>query len=115
MTNRERVYAAFQHRQPDRTPYMVGFTQKALAAVVAYYGSRDFLQTIDNCIWGLAAAPGPKAGQIDASTWQDEFGVRWDRSIDPDIGNVCNCLLPERNIDRSRLFQSLPAGSDGRG
>lgn len=98
MTNRERVYAALTHRQPDKTPYTIGFTQKALARTEAYCGNRDFLALIDNCSAGVAATPGPKCMQLDATTWQDEFGVRWDRSIDADIGNVCNCLVPERDL-----------------
>jgi hypothetical protein len=35
MTNKERVYAALTHKQPDKTPYCIGFTQKAMAAMVA--------------------------------------------------------------------------------
>lgn len=31
MTNRERVIASLEHRQPDKTPYCIGFTQKARA------------------------------------------------------------------------------------
>jgi uroporphyrinogen decarboxylase len=103
MTNRERVYASFAHQQPDRTPYMVGFTQKSLAAMVAHYGNSDFLAQIDNCFHGVAANPGPQDRWLDETTWQDEFGVQWDRSIDRDIGNVCNCVIPERSLDRLEL------------
>lgn len=31
MTNRERVIASIEHRQPDWTPFEVGFTQPAYA------------------------------------------------------------------------------------
>lgn len=103
MTNKERVYAALQHEQPDRTPYQIGFTQKAMQRMVEWYGSDGFLQDIDNCIHMVSAAPGPLAGWVDENIWQDEFGVRWDRSIDRDIGNVCNCLLPDRNLDHLEL------------
>ncbi|MGD9519897.1 MAG: uroporphyrinogen-III decarboxylase-like protein, partial [Armatimonadota bacterium] len=103
MTNKERVYAALSHEQPDRTPYQIGFTQKALAAMVDRYGSSDFLGLIDNCIHGVAARPGPKERWLDENTWQDEFGVQWDRSIDRDIGNVCNRVLAERNLNALEL------------
>jgi len=103
MTNRERVYASFAHQQPDRTPCMIGFTQKAFSAMVAHYGNDDFLRQIDNCFHGVAARPGPKDTWLDENTWQDEFGVQWDRSIDRDIGNVCNRVIPERSLDRLEL------------
>ncbi len=99
MTSRERLYASFAHEQPDKTPYMIGFTQKAMAAMVEHYGSDDFLQQIDNCFHHVTANPGPKDKWLDENTWQDEFGVQWDRRIDRDIGNVCNCVIPERGLD----------------
>lgn len=98
MTNKERVCAALRHQQPDRTPYTIEFTQKAFSALVAHCGSRDFLKQIDSCSVGLSAAPGPKSMELGATVHQDEFGVQWDRSIDADIGNVCNCLLPDRDL-----------------
>jgi len=99
MTNRERVLASFAHEQPDRTPYMIGFTEKAWNAMVAHYGSADFAAQMDNCFQDVRARPGPLDRRLDESTWQDEFGVQWDRSIDRDIGNVCNCVVPERDAD----------------
>ena len=103
MTNRERVCAALTHQQPDKTPYAIGFTQKALAAMVEHCGGNDFLAQLDNCAMGVAAAPGPKCSVLDDNTYQDEFGVQWDRSIDRDIGNVCNCVLPGRDLSRLEL------------
>jgi uroporphyrinogen decarboxylase len=99
MTNKERMYATLRHQQPDRIPYEIGFTQKAWAAMVAHYGGEEWVGLIDNCTWGLAPNWGPKEGMVSDTVWQDEFGVQWDRSIDRDIGNVCNRVLPERNLD----------------
>jgi uroporphyrinogen decarboxylase len=99
MTNRERVLAAFAHEQPDRTPYEVGFTQKAWAALVEHTGGEDFAKQLDNSFHTVRAAAGPKDCWLDENTWQDEFGVRWDRSIDRDIGNVCNQVLAEPDLD----------------
>jgi uroporphyrinogen decarboxylase len=103
MTHKERVRASLLHKQPDKTPYAFGFTQKALAAMVAHCGNKDFLKRIDNSVHGVAANPGPKAKWVDPNTWQDEFGVQWDRSVDRDIGNVCNCVIPERDLSRLEL------------
>jgi uroporphyrinogen decarboxylase len=103
MTNKERVYTALNHEQPDRTPYQIGFTQKAMARMVQWYGSDEFLQLLDNCSVGVGANPGPKERWIDENTWQDEFGVQWDRSVDRDIGNVCNCVIPKRDLENLEL------------
>ena len=103
MTHKERVIASLRHQQPDRTPYVIGFTQKSLAAMERHFGGRDFLNLIDNSVYGVAANPGPKDQWIDENTWQDEFGVQWDRSIDRDIGNVCNRVLPDRDLSKLDL------------
>ncbi len=101
MTNKERVYATLRHQQPDKIPYEVGFTQKAWAAMNAHFGDDDtWLKQIDNCFGGVMTIPGPKDQWLSDALWQDEFGVQWDRSIDRDIGNVCNLVLPDRNLDR---------------
>ncbi len=103
MTDRERVYASLRHEQPDRTPYVIGFTQKSFAAMREHYGNDDFLGLIDNAVQGVAPAPGPKDHWPDENTWQDEFGVQWDRSVDRDIGNVCNRVLPERDLENLEM------------
>ena len=97
MTNRERVVAALEHRQPDRTPYHVSFTQNAREAFVSEYGESP-LSALDNCFHAVSARPGPLEGLLDETTWQDEFGVQWDRSVDRDIGMVRNRVLPERDL-----------------
>ncbi|MEN6547643.1 MAG: uroporphyrinogen decarboxylase family protein [Armatimonadia bacterium] len=102
MTNKERVVASLEHRQPDRTPYTIGFTQKAAAAMTARYGD-SFWPLIDNALHGVGARPGPKDQWLSETLWQDEFGVQWDRSIDRDIGNVCNRVIPERNLDKLEM------------
>jgi uroporphyrinogen decarboxylase len=97
MTNRERVFKALGREQPDKTPYQFGFTAKAMEKMIAYCGSDAFLKEIDNCFHGVSANPGPNEQWLSEHVWQDEFGVQWDRSIDRDIGNVCNAVLPERD------------------
>jgi uroporphyrinogen decarboxylase len=103
MTNKERVYASFRHEQPDRTPYMIGLTHRAMDAMVAHYGNSDFLAQVDNCLHVVHENPPPREQWLSETIWQDEFGVQWDRSIDRDIGNVCNRLLPERDLDLLEL------------
>jgi uroporphyrinogen decarboxylase len=100
MTSKERVCLSLRHMQPDRTPYSMGFTQKAFAAMKAWYGSEDFTKLMDNAIHSVGANPSPRSLWLSDTLWQDDFGVQWDRSVDRDIGNVCNALLPERNLDK---------------
>ncbi|MEI6502288.1 MAG: uroporphyrinogen decarboxylase family protein [Armatimonadota bacterium] len=97
MTNKERVIAALRHEQPDRCPYVIEFTQRAKSAMEAVYGD-SYLPLIDNAIHKVTAKLGPKARWVSETVYQDEWGVQWDRAIDPDIGNVCNRVLPERDL-----------------
>lgn len=103
MDSRQRVTAALQHRQPDRTPYTIGFTQKAFARMLEHPQGERYLELIDNDIVSLGAGPGPLDRWLSETVHQDEFGVQWDRSVDRDIGVVCNCLLPERDLSALRL------------
>ncbi|MHB8995672.1 MAG: uroporphyrinogen decarboxylase family protein [Armatimonadota bacterium] len=109
MTNKERVNASLNHQQPDKCPYVIGFTQKAAAAMTARYGDGAYA-LLDNAVHGVAPNAGAKDCWLSDTLWQDEFGVQWDRSIDRDIGNVCNCLIPERTLDGLELPDPLAPG-----
>lgn len=93
MNNRERVLTTLRHQQPDRIPYQVAFTQKAAALFQAYAGA-DAIKSLGNCLFeiGVDGAWRETAPDI----WEDHFGVRWNRSVDKDIGVVCNtCITPD--------------------
>ncbi len=99
MTNRERVIESLEHRQPDKTPYCIGFTEKMHAQMAAYYGDPGFEATLGNALTVLnTTAPGAWQ-EVEADLWEDEFGVRWNRSVDKDIGIVCNRVVNSGNID----------------
>jgi uroporphyrinogen decarboxylase len=98
MTNRERVLATLQHRQPDRTPYHVTFTQKAHSAMVQHTGDPDFEAKLGNCFTFLNSELPDGWREVGPDVWEDEFGVRWDRSIDRDIGTVCNRPVTPENV-----------------
>ena len=57
MNNRERVLATLSHKQPDKIPCNVGFTQKAHAKMVEFYGDPDFVSKLENCFTDLSCAP----------------------------------------------------------
>jgi uroporphyrinogen decarboxylase len=99
MTSRERVIASVHHKQPDKVPYNVGFTQKAHAKMVEYYGDIAFVSKLGNCLLGISCEAPDTWQELRPNVWQDPFGVQWDRSIDKDIGTVCNCFVTAQNVN----------------
>jgi uroporphyrinogen decarboxylase len=123
VTTRERVVASLDHRQPDATPYHVTFTVPAREKMAAYYRDPDFEARLGNCLAVLRTrmpetdVPGRPGIQV------DEFGVQWDRTVDTDIGTVCNTsITPESFSDYRfpdpgdpRRFAHFPAEIGKRG
>jgi uroporphyrinogen decarboxylase len=103
MNNRERVVATLAHRQPDKIPYNIAFTQKSYARMIEFYGALDFAAKLGNCLTVLGSEPVQSWREVEPDVWEDQFGVRWDRSIDKDIGNVCNCLVTPESLDGYRF------------
>jgi uroporphyrinogen decarboxylase len=99
MTRRERVLAALRHEQPDQTPYHVGFTRRAYEKMVAYTGDPAFASKLGNCLLGLGTSRPDSWREVETDVWEDEFGVRWDRSVDKDIGVVCNQVITPENLE----------------
>ncbi len=100
MTNRVRVLAALAHRRPDKVPYDIRFTQPAHATMVEYYGDSDFESKLGNCFtWLRPHLPDARFVEVAPNVWADEFGVRWDRHVDKDIGVVCNRLVTPENVE----------------
>ena len=95
MTPRERVGAALRHEQPDLCPWAIGFTQGARARMVEYTGDPDFEAKLGNHVGGFGPILPMEQDAECPNFWQDEFGVRWNRSIDKDIGNPDGLIFPE--------------------
>jgi len=96
MTPRDRVLAALHHEQPDETPYQIGFTQDAHASMVRHTGDPNFEQILRNALLYLNTELPDGWKEITPGIWRDEFGVQWNRTIDHDIGVVCNtCITPD--------------------
>ena len=85
MNNKQRVIDSLNHKQPDKVPYHIGFTAKAHDKMVDFYNDLDFASRLDNCFCTLGTGKDDGGKQITADIWEDEFGVRWDRSVDKDI------------------------------
>jgi len=99
MTNRERVAAALRHEQPDRVPYCIGFTAKAYEAMAAYYDDPGFVRRLGNAITGFRTGIVAAWREVAPGIVQDEFGVQWNRTVDKDIGVVCNQVVTRENFD----------------
>jgi len=103
MTVRERVIASLEHRQPDRVPFHVEFTEPAREAMTRHYGDPDFEEKLGNCLLVLSTEPAGGWREVRPGVWEDQFGVQWDRSIDRDIGTVCNRVVARERLARWRL------------
>jgi len=98
MNNRERVSATLNHRQPDRIPYSIGFTQKMHARMAEYLGDPGFESKMGNCLTSLGCEPKGAWREVRPNVMRDQFGVEWDQGIDKDIGVVCNRVVSAGNV-----------------
>ena len=95
MTPRERVYRAIAFQQTDIVPYHVTFTQGAREKAVHFYGDPNFEDAIGNHLAVLSIRRLAPWIEVSSGHLRDEWGVVWDRTIDRDIGNVENQVLPD--------------------
>jgi uroporphyrinogen decarboxylase len=98
MTIRQRVTMAISHQQPDSVPFNIEFTQKAKARMAEYYGDPNFEELLPNCFQLVNFDGFDMCREVRPNIYEDWFGVLWDRSIDKDIGAVCNGLVSEPNM-----------------
>lgn len=100
MTVRDRFFAAISHRQPDKVPYNVLFTQEAHRKMAEYTGDAQFDKKIGNCFTVINFDGFDRCRPVRESIVADCFGVEWDRSVDKDIGVVRNRLVTEETLER---------------
>ncbi len=103
MTVRERVIASLEHRQPDKTPYHITFTEPAREAMARFYGDPGFEAKLGNCLTILRTRLPEKEVPGRLGVWEDEFGVQWDKTVDADIGTVCNQRVTPENFASYRF------------
>lgn len=86
------------HRQPDRVPYVIGFTEPARRKLVEHWGTEDLDSRIANHV--VMVEPSLPGGwrQVRPGYWQDEFGVLWNRTVDADIGNAEDFILQRMTL-----------------
>lgn len=93
MNNRERIIATLNHEQPDRIPYDIGFTIPARKKMAEYLQDDAFETKLGNCFTILECEPKNAWKEYENDIWEDQFGVKWDRKVDKDIGVVCNQVI----------------------
>ena len=99
MTRRERVAAAISHRQPDKVP----LSYQLHRACPGGHGAVVRGSAISRRPWATACSCWKPSRRAHGATradeiWEDQFGVQWDRTIDADIGTVCNSPLTPQNL-----------------
>jgi len=102
MTPKEVVCRALRFEDPPYTPWGFDFTAPALDKLRDHYGTDDVMPLMHN---HLVSVKWRRAGfePIGDDRVRDPFGVVWDRSVDKDIGIVCNVPLEEPTLDGYRF------------
>ncbi|MGQ9591348.1 MAG: uroporphyrinogen decarboxylase family protein [Planctomycetota bacterium] len=98
-TYRRRVLEALARREPDRVPHHVGLTEPARRKLTEYLETEDLDGALGNhlAIYSLRRmAPEELLGP---GRFRDEFGVVWNRSVDPDIGVPENRVLKKPSLE----------------
>ena len=97
MNKRQIVKLAVEGREVPYVPWHCNFTVEAADKLRERYGRDDLEEVLDNHFVKLGHDIG-FFEDLGNDRFRDMFGVVWDRSIDKDIGNVENCLLPEPTL-----------------
>lgn len=87
MTRKERVLEALRFQETDIVPYQVDFTIPARESMASYLRDAHFLEKVGNHLAYVKAIPPSGTVAIAPGFVRDEWGVVWNRTIDPDIGN----------------------------
>jgi uroporphyrinogen decarboxylase len=99
ITPRERVWQAIRHRQPDRVPWHLGCTVPARRKLETYYGTAALDDVLGNHLAKYRPRAPDALQEIRPGFWRDDFGVVWNRTVDPDIGVVDDYLLKRRSLE----------------
>ena len=122
-SKREIIQQVVAGQRPEYVPWSMGFTHEAHHKLVAHYGSDQALeQVLDNHLLGLGNGIGFFTDLGDEH-YKDIFGVVWDRSVDKDIGVVCQTPLRGPTLAgycfpdplAERCFADIPAALATRG
>lgn len=97
MDKRDIIRMVLRGEQPPYVPWSLSFTLEAYQKLQAYYRKEDLEPILEDHILGLGNGIGFFT-DLGNNIVQDVFGVKWDRSIDKDIGIVSQTVLPEPTL-----------------
>jgi uroporphyrinogen decarboxylase len=103
VNNRQRVLTTLHHRQPDRIPYQISFTERMHVRMVEFLGDPAFASRLGNCLTTVGTEPADGWREVRQDIWEDQFGVRWNRAIDKDIGTVSNRVVTPETLEGYRF------------
>ncbi|WP_369017575.1 uroporphyrinogen decarboxylase family protein [Thermatribacter velox] len=115
MTEKERILRAIEYRDIDKVPHHIDFTIPAREKMARFLGDNGFLDKWGNHLAFIKAIPPHGFSEIKPGFVRDEWGVVWDRHIDPDIGNPTPILEKPSlsgyrfpDPDDPRRFEAIP-------
>ncbi len=97
MTKRDVIKLVLDGKKPPYVPWSFKFTQEPKEALEKYYGVDDLDTVLGNHILQLGNDYG-FFDNLGDNLYRDVFKVVWDRSIDKDIGDVKDIMLPEPTL-----------------
>lgn len=97
-TQKQIVIESIKHKNSNIIPYNIEFTIDAYKKMSNYYGDENFINDLNNFLVVLKAEPENSFIEIAPNIYRDYFGVEWNRTVDKDIGVVCNTLVNKDNI-----------------
>lgn len=115
MQKREVMRTVLEGGRPPYVPWQLNFTQEAAQKLRDHYQTDALEWMLDNHLLKL----GDEIGffeDLGQDHFRDVFGVVWDRSVDKDIGIVCQTVLPRPSLAgysfpdplAPRLFADIP-------
>lgn len=125
MTPRDRVAQAIAHEQTDRVPWHIALTKPSAHKLAATVGlSVEALQEwMGNHLYYVEPLAADAWQEVRPGYFRDEYGVVWNRTIDPDIGVIEQYQLRDRDLAGFRLpdphspsrWENFAIGLDKRG
>ena len=109
MTKREVVRLAIECKRPPYVPWCVWLTVEAREKLVDYYRNDDLSEVLHDHIVALGTRDDYFV-DIGEGRVRDYFGVVWDRSVDKDIGQPSQDVLPEPALKDYRFPDPLNPG-----
>ena len=111
MTEKQRIKNCIRFRNVDRVPWQINFTTQLGDLLLEKLGLRDdpglkyarLDEFLGNHIAYVRNRGANSLREVGPGIVQDEWGVKWDRRIDRDIGSPVNCPLESGRLEDLRL------------